>query len=208
MLFTPDSLLDYGRADQSDTWHYHWVYFQPQEQWHNLLHFPDVGPGIYRLQVAGTDYQTVLMLFEQVQAARYLDHPLHLRLAINLTEQLLIRCQMLIPDQETLKRDPRIEKALALINENYHQALAVNDLAKKINISDSHLAHLFKQHIGLSILDYRNEIRMSHACRLLSDSELPITRIAQHVGYGDSQYFSRCFKKQFNLSPREYRKRA
>ena len=59
----------------------------------------------------------------------------------------------------------------------------------------------------MSVVAYRDEIRMSKACQLLAGSRLPVVRVAQEVGYFDPQYFSRCFKQKIGVTPVAYRKR-
>ncbi len=53
---------------------------------------------------------------------------------------------------------------------------------------------------------YRASVVMQRAARLLAQSDLPVEDIAYQVGYGSAQSFSRAFRRQYGLSPREYRR--
>ena len=73
------------------------------------------------------------------------------------------------------------------------------------SVSESYLSSLFKKETGTTITDYINSTRIRQALILLNTSSLPIGEVASRCGFLDSNYFSRIFKKQLGLSPREYR---
>lgn len=58
---------------------------------------------------------------------------------------------------------------------------------------------------GLSPAQYITDFRVNAACRLLEETELPVSAVARSVGYNDSLYFSRIFHKTKGVSPTEYR---
>ena len=58
----------------------------------------------------------------------------------------------------------------------------------------------------MSPISYINKIRIEKAAALFKNSDRSITEIAMEVGFDDSNYFSRIFKKQMGMSPREYKK--
>jgi AraC family transcriptional regulator of arabinose operon len=205
MLFTPNALYDYGRAQHASCWTHHWVYFQPQESWYSLLRWTEVGPGIFYLQAAD-EYRQLLALFKEVQSARYNRNPLALRLAANLLEQLLIRCHCLFAGTATQVLDTRVERAVAYIREHFSKALTVTDIARAAGLSASRMATLFKAQVGMPVLAYRDELRLGRACQLLVDNQLSITHVAEAVGYDDPQYFSRHFRNKLGQSPRAFRR--
>ena len=83
--------------------------------------------------------------------------------------------------------------------------LNVGALASSYNVSDEHFIRSFKVYCGLTPLAYRQKCRVEYAKRLLSGSTLSISAVAEACGFDDPLYFSRFFKKQTGLSPREYR---
>ena len=79
-------------------------------------------------------------------------------------------------------------------------------MADFCNISPDYLAHLFKDNTNVSPMRYLNQIRVEKAEELLSVTDLQIQEIATLVGYPDSLYFSRTFKKLIGEAPLAYRK--
>ena len=65
----------------------------------------------------------------------------------------------------------------------------------------------FKNTMGTSFSEYLNEYRLTMASRLLVSSDSSILDIAAEVGYENLSYFNRTFKKRFEMTPREYRKK-
>ena len=68
-------------------------------------------------------------------------------------------------------------------------------MAQAASLSGSRLAGLFRAQCGLSVLGYRDELRMTRAAQLLHDSALSIAEVGAAVGYPDPAYFSRTFSR-------------
>ena len=68
------------------------------------------------------------------------------------------------------------------------------------------MCHIFKEITGMSILTFLNTARIRKACLLLTTTDKPVTWIAQETGYESASRFSRTFKKEVGMTPREYRK--
>ncbi len=87
----------------------------------------------------------------------------------------------------------------------YSQPLTLADIAKASHLSVSRLAHLFREEMGVTIVDYLTNLRIHHAKRLLMLSESNCTRICYEVGYNNQSYFTRVFKQITGLTPRQFR---
>ena len=72
-------------------------------------------------------------------------------------------------------------------------------------LSTSHFSALFKRHIGTPVLQYQTMLRMAKARELLDTTNGTVASIAAEVGYLDSFYFARQFKKVHGVTPRDYR---
>lgn len=92
------------------------------------------------------------------------------------------------------------------MRQNYTENITLTDLAKKYNISISHLSNLIKEELHLPYSDYITSKRIQKAKELLADENLSIEEIAERVGYGDYFYFTKVFKKNCGISPSKYRK--
>lgn len=90
---------------------------------------------------------------------------------------------------------------------SYDHPLMLADMAKAANLSVSRLAHLFREQMGITPVDFLRNIRIDHAKRLLLTTDNNCTRICYDVGYNNQSYFTRVFKHATGLTPREFRKR-
>jgi len=102
--------------------------------------------------------------------------------------------------------DPRIEKAVEFIHDHYHEMLSIKKLAVLSDLSPSHFARLFKQHIGMYPVQYIIHHRLEKACDLIRNTRLSLKEIACVIGFDDQLYFSRLFKKHIGTSPSSFSK--
>ncbi len=91
------------------------------------------------------------------------------------------------------------------IEKNFRKNITMQDLMEYSNMSESSVLRTFKRITGYPPFEYQMRQRMFAASRELIDTKMDITQIAYDVGYNDSNYFSRCFKKFMNMTPRDYR---
>jgi AraC family L-rhamnose operon regulatory protein RhaS len=100
-----------------------------------------------------------------------------------------------------------LARALSFIEQNYwNSALRASDIATSSYLSARQLERLFSQFFQVTPSQYLTDTRLSRAKELLaSDLRLNINQIAQQCGFGDSNYFSRVFRKHIQVSPREFR---
>lgn len=98
-----------------------------------------------------------------------------------------------------------VEKICEDFEKNYNRSYSLKSLAEQFYISESHLSHIFKKNMGISIMNYLLSCRLTATKNLLSKSNLPISEIAEKCGFSDLSDFSRTFKKKVGLTPREFR---
>ena len=96
-------------------------------------------------------------------------------------------------------------EVLQYVNGHYHENLTLQVLADEFFMNRNYIGQLFIKHVSKSFTDYLAELRVRHACELLKNSNLPIQRVGERVGYPDAYYFSKIFKKIVKKTPREYR---
>lgn len=98
-----------------------------------------------------------------------------------------------------------IEKITGIVNENLlGQEFGIAVLAKKISMSQPVINKKIKAITGLSANDYVKSLRLKRASQLLLEKRYTVYEIAYLVGYENSKYFSREFKKHFGKTPSEY----
>ena len=99
----------------------------------------------------------------------------------------------------------QIRPAIDFIDIHYDQPLTLADIAKAAYLSVSRLAHLFKEQMGITIIDYLTSVRIDHAKRLLLATEKSCSIICFEVGYNNQSYFTRIFKETVGMTPRQFR---
>ena len=100
---------------------------------------------------------------------------------------------------------PAVLYVKELLTRRFKEVITVEEIAGLAGQSPSHLSRLFRQQTGLSIIDYLTRIRMRAAEELLVHRKISIGTIAAEVGYRDANYFSRVFRRETGMTPREYR---
>nr|WP_300832679.1 AraC family transcriptional regulator [uncultured Acetatifactor sp.] len=98
-----------------------------------------------------------------------------------------------------------LANVLSYIEENYASRLTLQDLAHQFGINYSYLSQLFKKATNQTFEKHLAHIRLTHACRLLSHTYMPIADIAEKVGFRDYHYFCTAFKRFCSMTPSQYR---
>ncbi len=93
------------------------------------------------------------------------------------------------------------------VDENISCSCSILDLAEELNYSPSYLSRFFYTNVGMPYSVYVQNIKISHACYLLRNTDGGIAQIAQQCGYISSSSFNRNFKQLTGCSPTEYKKR-
>lgn len=100
-----------------------------------------------------------------------------------------------------------LEIILDYIKQNLNKKIRLEQLAKLADLSPNHFHKIFTETLGITPNNYIIDLKLKKAKKLLLTSTLNISEIAMECGYSTVAYFSIAFKKHFNLSPLEYRKR-
>jgi two-component system response regulator YesN len=110
-----------------------------------------------------------------------------------------------VQEKRSQKEKKPIIEAKSYIQDNYREQISLEDVSNYVGFNAAYFSYLFKREVGRSFLEYLTDVRMQEAKHLLSDSTRSIGEIAERVGYIDSKYFSRAFKKIMGISPSQYR---
>mgnify|MGYP001492355026 CR=1 FL=1 len=164
------------------------------------------------IRLRGPEQGFVEAIFEKMiveQANRLPETNLYLK--IILTELLIFiqRKKNSYGQHNQLSSDrvhQQISRVVHYINHHYDQRLTLEDISKRFYLSTSHLSRTFKESTGFTFIEYVNNVRVKHACYYLKESKLPVTEIAERVGFESSTHFGRMFKSNVGLSPLKFRK--
>jgi len=102
---------------------------------------------------------------------------------------------------------PAVHRAQDLIAQDPQRHWPVSELAERVHVSPRHLARLFAQHAGLSIIDYQHRLRVALARERLERGE-SVECAAQQAGFGSARSLRRVWQKFEHLSPGAVRTRA
>lgn len=91
------------------------------------------------------------------------------------------------------------------LHQHYTQPLSLDVISRQFGYTPPYLSNLFHKDTGMTIQTFLQRLRVEEACRLMDDRELPLSALAQAVGYSDAKYFSKVFRRHKGMSPREYR---
>ena len=98
-------------------------------------------------------------------------------------------------------------KAIQYIAVHYGGRITLKDMAGELHLSPNYLCELFKRHTGKNLMEYVTEYRMQKAKSYLNHVEYKVADVAEMVGYKEAKYFSSAFKKEYGITPLEYRNR-
>ncbi|MCG8685108.1 MAG: GlxA family transcriptional regulator [Desulfobacterales bacterium] len=97
--------------------------------------------------------------------------------------------------------DPRVRKAVFLMEQNMSEPLTVKDIADHVHISPRQVERLFKLHMNATPLSYFRKIRLLYGKWLIENSEASVAEIAYECGFSDASHFTRWFKNEFSVTP-------
>ena len=135
----------------------------------------------------------------ELQAEQLQTNLLHLLLSLKQDRQF--SATDLPPEPE----DHLLRSVNRFMAEQHGQTVVVADIAEALNYSESRLRVLFREAAGIPLGAYIQNYRLNRAMALLRTTSLSIADIAEEAGFGSPQAFSRLFKKETGLTPRDYR---
>ncbi len=111
----------------------------------------------------------------------------------------------LVYSSQDARKVSQIRPAINYIDANYNKPITLADVARASHLSVSRLAHIFKEQMGITIIDYLTSVRIERAKQLLLATDQNCTEICFEVGYNNQSYFTRSFKGFVGMTPREFR---
>ncbi len=99
----------------------------------------------------------------------------------------------------------KIQEVILYILNNPENDLRQKRISAEFYINSSYLSTIFAAQTGIRFVEYLTNVKLKRAAWLLKETELKITEIAERLDYRDIGYFSRLFKKKYNMTPTEYR---
>ena len=123
---------------------------------------------------------------------------------------LLFRCGYIRESGESRHSQESRQQLIAVlqyIGEHYTEKLQIGELASRSGFSESHFMNLFRKHVGMTCTQYMNRYRIRKAAEALEETEAPVMEIAMDHGFDNISYFNLQFRREFGMTPGQFRKR-
>jgi len=192
-------------ADTNNPWTIYWVHFEGglAEQFLDAIRG---GRQFAPVQFIGT-HSRLIADFETLLETRKTGYSrLSFVYAANLLRQMLAYLSVVAPVVQAKQQHAMdLEGIHALMEQKLHGQLNLATLASYANLSKYHFSNKYKILTGHSPIQHFLHLKMERACYLLDVSGISIKDVGRSLGYEDSYYFSRLFKKIIGVAPRQYR---
>lgn len=174
--------------------------------------FPDINfyeifkNGIYVVNFSPKDQLVIESIFENMNHTEHYGKKQFFLMQVlflankNKEEKNVVDNKQLHGTQKT------ITEVVAHINNNFQTELNLENISAEFFIDSCYLSRIFKKTVGMSFVDYINNVRVMEAKKLLTATDESIISIAESVGFKSNTHFGRVFKKVTGTSPLQYRK--
>lgn len=206
---------------------YYWLHFQPSGSWHATETIPPLqAPIPYDTWSESQKFDTstfplVLPQYTKLAQPGKLEELLDRIIALGpeahlntsrFRQQILLQeavnlLSASIESQLSTPASACAEQAAAYLRSHYREEITAQALGESLNFHPVYVARCMKREYGQSPMDYLLRYRIEQSKLLLMQTDYPIARIAEEVGFNQAPYFSSCFLKNEGISPRQYRQR-
>jgi AraC family transcriptional regulator, transcriptional activator of pobA len=105
-----------------------------------------------------------------------------------------------------LKDEPLLAEVFGFIEDRYHEPISLRDVARAVSLSPGHLTTVLRRKTGRTVQEWIAERRMAEARRLLVETGLSVEEVGRSIGYGESGYFVRSFRRAHGTTPLAWRR--
>ena len=163
------------------------------------------------LKITGATHDTIIAIIEKLVSKTGFERVLGL---LEILHVLSIAGDLEFINSDTYsgvvynKDSDRLADVFKYINTSFGSDITLNDVAKKANLTPQSFCRLFKKRMDKHFMEYLNEVRISHACRYLMDTDCSISEIAYMSGFKTVSNFNKVFKENTGYCPTSYRLKA
>jgi AraC family transcriptional regulator of arabinose operon len=198
VLLCPGTPHTYGTV-KGENWNFIWTHFDARAIGDKLL---PIEPLYVHTLEPGSVQTRVYEAFQRILSdSRERSEYWH-DLCLNSLREILL----LLAHRRNRKLDPRIVETLHYLSVHMRSPVQIETLAKSIGLSPSRLSHLFKDQMGLTIIDTLNQMRIHQACLLLEHTNRSASEIAYEVGFHNYNHFINQFRKWTGTVPSGFMK--
>ena len=123
--------------------------------------------------------------------------------------KLFQMCAPLLKEKSQLpgKAADKVKSMMAYIHEHYAEKITIPKLAEAAFLSERECYRVFQTHLHMTPVDYIKSYRIQVACRMLAESQMPITEVGNACGMGNTSYFGKVFREATGYTPLQYRQK-
>jgi AraC-like DNA-binding protein len=205
LLLLPSGVAHAYQADANNPWSIYWTHFSGAKSLEFIEYIKTTQQSLtIRVGVNSRLISNFDMLLESLQSSINISSFIH---ASNMLRQILTHIPLLRPlaKAQQMAHQFDLERVHAMMQSNLHNSLDLDTIAASINLSKFHFIKKYKELTNTTPINYFIHLKIERACHLLDISNKPIKEISFNLGYEDTYYFSRIFKKVMGLSPTQYR---
>ncbi len=196
----------YGAVDAGEPWTIEWVHVTGSEvaAWAELLQLP-VGGGVL---FTGTPVASAVHLgnaWEYLERGYSLVNLVSASAALRAALAHILQLRMTQRNPGGSSAQQRVAASAEWMKAHFTRPLRLNELATRAGLSAPHYSMLFRQMTGYAPIDWLIRLRIQYACQLLATTDTAIRTIGELSGFPDAYYFTRCFRRIMEMSPRTYR---
>lgn len=124
---------------------------------------------------------------------------------LSLAKDVRTLSSLALADENVTHESRRMEKIIHYLKHNYQEKITLEEVTEAVSMTVISFSRFIKKRTGKTFTEFLNDIRLSHACRLLIDTQQPIAELSYKCGYNNLSYFNRIFKRRYKITPKEFR---
>lgn len=162
-------------------------------------------PSMRRMKLSAQDLQRCTELLQEMDAELLAQVPGYRTSVLCQFSRLIVLLSRANTRTASEQSIWQVATAAAKMERDYAEPISIAELAKSVLMSERHFRRQFLQLYQTTPSDYLLQLRLSAACRMLRSKEDSITQVAMANGFSDCNYFSRIFRREFGITPSQYR---
>jgi AraC-like DNA-binding protein len=204
-ILLPANVAHEYNADEKNPWTIYWIHFEGTNSpnFTNMM-LQKMGSHVFPVSFQETRLHLFEEIYTNLEKGYSIDNVCYANISL---QYFLASCCFDTNYNHLSKKEDNspIELCIQYMHKNIDKAITLEEIARVVNLSASHLAMSFKKKTGFSLIEYFNQLKTQKACQYLLFTELRVNEIAEKLGIEDPYYFTRLFTKIIGVSPIKYR---
>ncbi len=194
-------------ADKQLPWKIHWLLFTGQSSDYIMEKIMLSNNHIFTLALEDklcNGFISILDYYLSNPDSEHLSIKLHSMMTSLLCEIVLSCSYFSLKLNHQVKYPDPVKVIIKYIEQNYFRKITIDVLAKLTYLNKSYLIRLFKKHTGYAPIEFINKFRLEYSRQLLLSEHISVEQVAMNLGFGTHSYFTKCFKREYSITPTEY----